>query len=108
MTYLYKKIRISKDRVIDEHRYVMEKQIGRKLSRDELVHHKDENPRNNDIDNLEIKSPLIHAQLHLKGKSKGADMHGQSGYRFRKCRCEICVSAHAIANKQTRERKKMR
>lgn len=39
-----------------EHRLVMEKHIGRYLSPDEVVHHIDENPSNNHIDNLELFS----------------------------------------------------
>lgn len=37
-----------------EHRYVMEKHLGRYLDPSEVVHHKDGNPRNNNIDNLEL------------------------------------------------------
>ena len=34
---------------IHQHRLVMEKHIGRYLTKDEVVHHIDENPKNNDI-----------------------------------------------------------
>lgn len=37
-----------------EHRLIMEKHLGRYLSPEEVVHHKDKNPSNNDIDNLEL------------------------------------------------------
>lgn len=37
-----------------EHRVVMEQHIGRYLSPDEVVHHRDLNPRNNSIDNLQL------------------------------------------------------
>ena len=39
-----------------EHRLVMEQYIGRYLLPDEVVHHKDSNPSNNDISNLELFS----------------------------------------------------
>ena len=46
------------------HRYLMEKKVGRKLLSSELVHHKDDNKFNNDIDNLEIVTRSKHKQLH--------------------------------------------
>ena len=53
----------------DEHRWLMEQHLGRKLETWETVHHKDENPRNNDIDNLEVMSKSDHARMH--GKERG-------------------------------------
>ena len=37
-----------------EHRVLMERHLGRKLEPWELVHHKDGNPQNNAIENLEL------------------------------------------------------
>lgn len=37
-----------------EHRLVMEKHLGRYLDPEEVVHHKDKNPSNNSLDNLEL------------------------------------------------------
>lgn len=51
----YKKLRVS-DILIDEHRLIMEKCLGRKLLRNEIVHHKDEDKSNNKLENLEIMS----------------------------------------------------
>lgn len=53
----------------DEHRYIMEQHLGRKLGRDELVHHKNENKRDNQIENLVIMSRSEHARLHQLGKT---------------------------------------
>lgn len=39
---------------IREHRLVMEKKLGRRLEKHEVVHHIDENTSNNDPDNLEL------------------------------------------------------
>lgn len=43
-----------KDRYIYEHRLVMAKRIGRLMTRQEVVHHIDHNPLNNDISNLQL------------------------------------------------------
>ena len=64
--YKYKKIKLSDGSTRDEHRLVMEKYLGRILSRKECVHHKDGNPRNNDISNLEVMDRSEHSRLHFK------------------------------------------
>ena len=61
--YRYKNIKID-GKTCGEHRLVVEKFIGRKLLPDEIVHHKDNDGRNNDISNLEIMSRSEHAKLH--------------------------------------------
>lgn len=50
-----------------EHRRVMEEKIGRPLTRNDIVHHKDENKRNNDPDNLELMTRAEHIRHHLHG-----------------------------------------
>lgn len=54
----------SYDGYVYEHRYVMEQHLGRKLSRNEIVHHKDRNRSNNDISNLELMSISEHGKRH--------------------------------------------
>ena len=47
-----------------EHRIVAEKKIGRKLRRDEVVHHEDHDRRNNSPSNLSVMTKAAHARLH--------------------------------------------
>ena len=49
-----------------EHRYVMSEHLGRPLTKEEVVHHKDENKTNNSIENLQLMSHSEHTRLHRK------------------------------------------
>jgi len=49
-----------------EHRLVMEKYLGRKLTKKEIIHHVDENPKNNNIKNLRIMTLSEHTKIHRK------------------------------------------
>ena len=49
-----------------EHRIVMERHIGRKLRRDEHVHHKNHNRKDNRIQNLELMNNREHHRYHAK------------------------------------------
>lgn len=51
-----------------EHRKVMEEKIGRLLSSNEIVHHKDHDKFNNSPENLEIMTRAEHARHHFHGK----------------------------------------
>lgn len=59
----YKTIRI-KGRYVYEHRYLMEKKLGRKLSSKEHVHHINENIKDNSIENLVVLSCSEHNKIH--------------------------------------------
>jgi HNH endonuclease len=52
---------------IAEHRHIVEELLGRKLVRDDVVHHVDGDPLNNDPDNLIVLSRSEHMRLHMKG-----------------------------------------
>lgn len=53
------------------HRVIMEKKLGRQLSRDEVVHHKDECRSNNNESNLEVMTRAEHTSHHRKEAANG-------------------------------------
>lgn len=57
-------IYIGNNKEIKLHRYLMEIKLGRKLKSSEIVHHKDFNKLNNNIDNLEIVNRTKHNKIH--------------------------------------------
>jgi hypothetical protein len=59
---------------IKEHRYKMERHLGRKLKKDEHIHHKDGNRLNNKLSNLCMLTPSQHTTLH--NKLKGGKRNG--------------------------------
>ncbi|MES2382465.1 MAG: HNH endonuclease [Bacteroidota bacterium] len=63
---MYKKVRIDKYTTIDEHRNIMQNHLGRKLSFNEIVRHKDNDKSNNDLSNLEVITRANHIRHHIK------------------------------------------
>ena len=52
------------DGYIYEHIYIIEKNLGRSLTENEIVHHLDNNPNNNKIENLIVLDKSQHAKIH--------------------------------------------
>jgi hypothetical protein len=53
-------------RTVYVHREVMQKKMGRPLKNHEIVHHNDEDKKNNDPDNLTLSNRSRHAKGHRK------------------------------------------
>lgn len=53
-----------KGKVIPQARMLMMEHLGRPLDSKEVIHHKDHNPLNDTIENLEITTPASHIKHH--------------------------------------------
>lgn len=62
-----------------EHRFKVAVKLGRKLSRKEIVHHKNEVKSDNRLRNLYLTSNKGHALLHLKSLSERAKEQHRTG-----------------------------
>ena len=54
------------DDLHDMARWIMSKHLGRALTKDEIVHHKDGDVTNYDLDNLELMTRSAHTSFHMK------------------------------------------
>lgn len=81
----------SKASYVLEHRLVMERHLGRLLTADEIVHHLNEDPRDNRIENLEVMAQAEHVREHFtrshcrRGHSLDDAYTGPWGRQCRTC-----------------------
>lgn len=66
MIYCPKHPFATKDGYVMEHILIMERAIGRYITREEVVHHKNHNRNDNRLENLELMTFKAHAGLHMK------------------------------------------
>lgn len=102
------------------HRYIVELSIGRKLKRNEHVHHIDLNPLNNDLNNLQIMSASEHQKLHgsfrknkvmMKCAICGKEKEYEKNYikklskNYKCMECRIKYAVHKTQQKKYYEKK---
>ena len=66
----YTSLLLNNGKGIQEHRFLLEHKLGRKLNRNKVSHHIDECPLNNSFDNLTELTKNDHNKLHNSGKKR--------------------------------------
>ena len=97
--YKYKKIRLEDGSTIDEHRLVWQEAYG-PIPDGMLVHHKNENGRDNRLENLELHSRAEHARFHMTDKKRPWQRreltHGTMYAYQQGCRCPLCKTTNQL------------
>jgi hypothetical protein len=68
LRYRYRNVKLPDGTTRLEHRLVMERHLGRRLRRDEVVHHKNGDGHDNGLSNLEVMPVSEHARRHRLGQ----------------------------------------
>ena len=79
----YKAIKVN-GKKCDEHRYVMEQYLGRKLAFDEVFHHINGYKRDNRISNLELRTRADHSREHMTGRT----LSSEAKDKLKSARCD--------------------
>ena len=74
------------------HRRVASETLGRTLTYNEIVHHLDENPKNNDKSNLIVISRSIHMKLHRYLGLQRALLEKSDNENYENCWKDLRVS----------------
>lgn len=84
-----------------EHRLVMEKKLNRKLEKYEIVHHKNHNTLDNNINNLELMTHSEHSKHHGLSRNHSIllksvpRLNGRWSKKYMHCVfCELTTSKH--------------
>jgi len=81
--YPYKRLKLPNGKLIDQHRLIMQGMLCRELRPDEVVHHKDGDPTNNQPCNLELMTRAEHSRLHAI-EDKVHERFGDKKHKFNK------------------------
>lgn len=79
----------TKNGYVLEHRIIVENHIGRLLKNNEIIHHINENKKDNRIENLEITTPQKHPQKHTEKQKT----------RYIK-KCPMCLEEYKTRKKE--------
>jgi hypothetical protein len=86
----------TKNNYVLHHRAVMENHLGRLLTADEVVHHKNEIKKDNRIENLEVLTASDHRRLHMP----------ETGRTMFELKCPECSTVFVKEKRQTHIGKK--